>query len=99
MGAVGGRPSSTAGLHDPYFSGTPALRMPSTNLVIGAAMYGTYFSIYAIEMFGCISLNRCSEARASSIRHAHIERVGIDGEGEAGLIESQTAAAIAREAM
>jgi hypothetical protein len=37
--------------------------------------------------------------RSHRYSHARIEKVGIDGEGEAGLIESQTAAAIAREAM
>jgi hypothetical protein len=47
----------------PYCS--PAFRMPSRNFAIGPAVYGTYFSIQAIEISGCNSLSRASSARAS----------------------------------
>jgi hypothetical protein len=37
---------------------SPALRMPSMNFASGLVVYGTFFSIHAIERPGCISFRR-----------------------------------------
>src|SRR5262249_19063073 len=46
---------------------SPALRMPSINLVIALPVEGTYRSIHAIEIIGCNSFSRCNASCASLI--------------------------------